>query len=144
MKVRSWAGASCLFLACLQHGASRDGEHGLEAPIALPALATPEPSALHPRAASRFRTPSLVGTGRRTTTTCYTATGHRTASGLWPREGMAANNTYPFGTRLRVEDVGVVTVQDRIGWGSELDLFMDSRAACIRFGRRQLRVMVLR
>lgn len=56
---------------------------------------------------------------------------------------MAASNRYPFGTRLRVEHVGVVTVQDRIGYGSDLDLFMDSRAACIMFGRRPLMVTVL-
>jgi 3D (Asp-Asp-Asp) domain-containing protein len=57
---------------------------------------------------------------------------------------MAASNQHPFGTRLRVQSVGVVTVQDRIGHGSDLDLFMDSRAACIRFGRRRLTVTVLR
>ena len=83
------------------------------------------------------------GVGTLTDTTCYTATGNRTASGLWPRVGMAASNRYPFGTRLRVERVGVVTVQDRIGHGSSLDLFFASRSACLRFGRQHLRVEVL-
>lgn len=83
------------------------------------------------------------GVGGLTDTTCYTETGSRTASGLWPEPGMAASNRYPFGTRLRVESVGVVVVQDRIGAHSSLDLFFASRAECLRFGRQQLRVEVL-
>lgn len=100
----------------------------------------------HPRptAASRSRTAAgRSGTGRPLDVTCYVATGQRTASGLWPRPGMAASNRWPFGTRLRIEHVGAVVVQDRIGHGSDLDLFMTSRAACVRFGRQQLHVEVL-
>jgi len=100
------------------------------------------------REASRSRhpdhSPAVGGTGTLTDTTCYVWSGHRTASGLWPKPGMAANNAYPFGTRLNVEGVGVVTVQDRIGHGSDLDLFFPSLPACLRFGRQQLRVRVLR
>jgi 3D (Asp-Asp-Asp) domain-containing protein len=57
---------------------------------------------------------------------------------------MAASNTHPFGTRLLVEGVGEVTVEDRIGWGSDLDLFGPSEAFCRQFGRRHLRVEVIR
>jgi 3D (Asp-Asp-Asp) domain-containing protein len=57
---------------------------------------------------------------------------------------MAASNTYPFGTRLHVEHVGIVTVEDRIGHGTALDLFGPSEAYCRRFGRQQLRVEVVR
>lgn len=115
---------------------------------------TPRPS---PSRVSRSRAlltedaaPSPAGTvswgreQRTFDTTCYVASGNRTASGLWPRVGMAASNRWPFGTRLRVQRVGVVTVQDRIGSGSELDLFFASRAACIKFGRQRLLVEVLR
>lgn len=107
---------------------------------------TPAPSEdpiphVSPSAASRSRT---APQGRLLSVTCYTATGHRTASGLWPREGMAASNAYPFGTKLMVEKVGVVVVQDRIGWGSDLDLYRDSRASCVTFGRRSLHVAVAR
>jgi len=56
---------------------------------------------------------------------------------------MAAGNRWPLGTRLRVEGIGVVVVQDRIGHGSQLDLFMTSEAACRRFGRQRLAVEVL-
>jgi 3D (Asp-Asp-Asp) domain-containing protein len=76
--------------------------------------------------------------------TCYVATGHLTASGKRPRVGMAAGNRWPFGTLLRVEHVGVVRVEDRIGHSSDLDLFYADRAACLRFGRQQLRVEVIR
>jgi 3D (Asp-Asp-Asp) domain-containing protein len=55
---------------------------------------------------------------------------------------MAASNHYRFGTRLRVEGVGVVTVEDRIGYGSDLDLFGPSESFCRQFGRRLLRVEV--
>lgn len=78
-----------------------------------------------------------------TDTTCYVATGHRTASGTWPKVGDAASNRYPFGTRLNVQNIGTVVVRDRIGHGSSLDLFFASRAACLRFGRQPLRVQVL-
>jgi 3D (Asp-Asp-Asp) domain-containing protein len=57
---------------------------------------------------------------------------------------MAASNTYAFGTRLLVEGVGVVTVEDRIGWGTDLDLYGPSEAFCRRFGRKHLHVRVVR
>jgi 3D (Asp-Asp-Asp) domain-containing protein len=54
-----------------------------------------------------------------------------------------AAGPWAFGTRLEVEGVGVVTVQDRYGWGTQLDLFGSSEAFCRRFGRRHLSVTVL-
>lgn len=107
---------------------------GAPAPVPRPTHASRSRTATLPRSSPR---------GSRLSVTCYVATGHRTASGSWPRPGMAAGNRWPFGTRLRVEHIGVVTITDRIGWGSQLDLFMTSRAACVRFGRHRLRVAVL-
>lgn len=79
-------------------------------------------------------------------TTAYCATGNRTASGVWPQIGMAASNLFRFGQRLRVPGIGVVTVTDRVGFGSELDLYMGD-AGCeqraLTFGRRSLLVEVL-
>ncbi len=80
----------------------------------------------------------------RLSVTAYCWTGHRTASGVWPRPGMAAGNRWHFGTRLYVEGVGIVTVTDRYGWGTQLDLFKASCAEARRFGRRNLRVSVIR
>lgn len=108
---------------------------GVPAPVPHPRPRTPL------REASQSRYSS--GTGSLTDVTCYVWTGHRTASGVWPRVGMAAGNRWPFGTRLRVQRVGIVTITDRIGHSSELDLFFTSLSACLRFGRQQLRVQVL-
>lgn len=95
-----------------------------------------------PRTASR-----RVPTGSRLSVTAYCWTGNRTASGAWPQIGMAAGNRWPFGTRLRVEGWGVVTITDRIGHGSELDIYMGRegcRSRALAFGRRSLRVEVVR
>jgi 3D (Asp-Asp-Asp) domain-containing protein len=96
--------------------------------------------------AGRAATPQR---SRRWSVTAYCATGHRTASGVWPRIGMAAtlDRSIPFGTRLSVPGIGVVTVTDRIGHGSDLDLYLGSGAACEHaareWGRRHLTVEVV-
>jgi 3D (Asp-Asp-Asp) domain-containing protein len=80
-------------------------------------------------------------------TTAYCETGSRTASGVWPRPGMAASNLFAFGTVLHVPGVGRVVVTDRIGWGSELDIYMGGPGCerrALLFGRRQLLVGVVR
>ena len=112
------------------------------------------PRRVAPERASRsrptFPTPVLqpAPTGSRVTgtlldVTAYCWTGSRTASGLWPEVGMAAG-PWPFGTRLRVEGVGVVTVEDRYGHSTQLDIFVGSCAEARVFGRRSLRVEVQR
>lgn len=105
----------------------------------------PAPAPL-PRASRSSRRAPQMRVKNRTTleVTAYCHTGNRTASGVWPREGMAASNAHPFGARLGVPGWGVVTITDRIGWGSQLDLFMTSRAACLQFGRRLLHVREIR
>lgn len=95
-----------------------------------------------PRPAASSASRSRSGSVRRLEVTCYLATGHRTASGVWPREGMAASNLFRFGTRVVVPGLGEVVVTDRVGWGSDLDVFMDSRSRCLSFGRRRLEVVV--
>lgn len=119
------------------------------APVRLAPRPTAAPSS-SPRASRQrhhhhHRPPST--SSRRLEVTAYCWTGNRTASGAWPRVGMAAGNRWPFGTRLNVETVGVVTITDRIGHGSELDIYL-GRDGCERraraFGRRHLRVEVLR
>lgn len=142
-----------LLVALLLASCATPSQHQPRAAVWTPVTTAPRPE---PSRASRDRAPLLVWTAaspaaaahlgqeRRTlSTTCYVATGSRTASGLWPKPGMAAGNRWPLGTRLRVEGIGVVVVQDRIGHGSQLDLFMTSEAACRRFGRQRLAVEVL-
>lgn len=90
------------------------------------------------------RPPGVLRAGQLLDVTAYCWTGSRTASGQWPRVGIAAGNIWPIGTVLDVQGVGQVVIEDRIGHGSQLDIHMgrdgcDARAD--QFGRRQLRVM---
>jgi 3D (Asp-Asp-Asp) domain-containing protein len=70
------------------------------------------------------------------------ANGHRT------HVGAVAGNRWPLGTHLRVSDSpfgpGVFVVEDRIGWGSELDFSMPGDCAgANRWGRRRVSVAVV-
>lgn len=62
--------------------------------------------------------------------------------------GAVAANRWPLGTRLRVAPSpvgGIVTVEDRIGYGSELDFAMPGDCAAARaWGRRAVTVEVVR
>lgn len=62
------------------------------------------------------------------------------ADGRLTHVGAAASNDWPFGTLLEVVGYGEVTVEDRIGSGSQLDIWMPSCAAAREFGRRWLEV----
>jgi 3D (Asp-Asp-Asp) domain-containing protein len=75
--------------------------------------------------------------------TCHTGSG-RTASGRTDGPGLAAvdPDVLPFGTRVRVDKVGVITAADSGSslTGSSLDVWAPSEAACAAFGRQQLQV----
>lgn len=75
--------------------------------------------------------------------TAYAHTGYRTSSGKWPAAGMCASNLFPMGTRLLVENLGVFVVEDHVGGGTDVDIYLGTRKAAIRFGRKHLRVKVL-
>lgn len=74
----------------------------------------------------------------------YCPTGNRTASGKWPQRGMVAtiSRSIPFGTHVYIEGIGEFDVQDRIGHGSEFDIFTPSCAEARRFGRQHHRVTI--
>lgn len=74
--------------------------------------------------------------------TMYCPTGNRTASDKWPRRGMVAtiSRSIPFGTRVLIDGLGTFTVEDRIGHGSEFDIFTPSCDEADRFGRQHRRV----
>lgn len=63
--------------------------------------------------------------------------------------GIAAHNGLPFGTRLKVEGFGdmVWYVKDRIGYGTELDLYWGSDVEayqdCKKWGTKNLEVLIL-
>lgn len=75
--------------------------------------------------------------------TAYTHTGNNMANGEKPYEGAVACNLVPLGTKLYIEGYGYFVVKDRIGHGSQLDIFMDTYDECIQFGRRTLKVYVV-
>lgn len=74
-------------------------------------------------------------------TTAYTHTGSRTATGTWPKIGTVAvnPNQIPYGTKLYIEGYGYATAEDTGGFISsskvKIDLFMNSEAECIVYGR---------
>lgn len=61
--------------------------------------------------------------------------------------GAAAGNEWPFGTRMRILTgrlAGtVVTIADRIGWGSQLDIFSPSCAWSWWYGRERVSVEII-
>lgn len=73
--------------------------------------------------------------------TAYCYTGSRTASGVWPARGQVATLApIPFGTHLRLRGLGIYEVTDRIGWGSDVDIYFPSCVDARNFGRRHLTV----
>lgn len=79
--------------------------------------------------------------------TAYTHTGNPTASGVWPRVGVAAvdTNVIPMGTRLYVEGYGYATALDRGGAikGQRIDLFMDSESQALQWGAQKVKVYIV-
>lgn len=72
----------------------------------------------------------------------------RTASGLRAQYGVVAVDpkVIPLGTRVYVEGYGYAIAADTGGAikGNRIDLCVPSRAAAMRFGRREVRVHILR
>lgn len=71
----------------------------------------------------------------------------KTASGKKPIEGItcAASRRFPFGTRLKIEGVGVRVVQDRLArrFDSRVDIFFNDHKKALVFGKQRLNVWVL-
>ncbi len=74
----------------------------------------------------------------------YCHTGNPTASGMWPRPGIAAADHLPFGSRVTLPDGRILTITDRFGvnYTDRLDVFMGSEAECWEFGRQWLKCKV--
>lgn len=85
--------------------------------------------------------PSEVSKVVKAETTAYTHTGNRTATGTWPKIGTVAVNPkqIPYGTKLYIEGYGYARAEDTGGFISntrvKIDLFMNSEAECIIYGR---------
>lgn len=85
--------------------------------------------------------PAAGHPGTRTvTTTAYCLSG-RMADGTFTRPRSAASNTLRLGTRITLTRPGPgglrrYVIRDRIGHGTELDLWTGSCATALQFGRR--------
>lgn len=78
---------------------------------------------------------------RRVTSTAYCLTG-TTANGGRGHAGSVAMNGVPFGSRWRVVETGqVYVVNDRIGHGSQFDIWMGSCSAARSYGRRTIHIV---
>jgi 3D (Asp-Asp-Asp) domain-containing protein len=75
--------------------------------------------------------------------TCYAQSG-TTASGEQTRPGIVAvlPGFLPLGARIKLDRPAfgrrLYRVEDHIGYGSELDIYNESEAACIDYGRREI------
>ncbi|QNB48266.1 DUF348 domain-containing protein [Thermanaerosceptrum fracticalcis] len=83
---------------------------------------------------------NMVATG-------YTHTGNRTYTDIWPSVGVVAvdPDVIPLGTRLYIEGYGYATALD-IGnaiKGNRIDLFFETKAQALKWGRRTVQVFVL-
>ena len=71
-----------------------------------------------------------------------------TASGAKATEGVtcAASRNIPFGTKLNIEGVGVRVVQDRLApkYDGRIDIFFNSHKDALKFGKKRLKVKILR
>lgn len=84
------------------------------------------------------------------TATAYTATGHLTASGTVPHDGVVAADpsVLPLGSRIRVHSAGQsreYVVRDTGGKirGRRIDIYMPARQQAKRFGKRSVKVEVI-
>lgn len=78
----------------------------------------------------------------------YTYTGYRTATGHNPEVGMVAvdPSVIPLGTNLYIEGYGYANAADTGGAikGDKVDLFMEEYSQCMGWGRRTVKVYILR
>lgn len=72
------------------------------------------------------------------------------ADGTYTRPRSVAMNTLPLGSKIKLisprsfNGYRIFYVRDRIGWGSSLDFWSPSCAKSRQWGRRNVKIMVLR
>jgi len=72
-----------------------------------------------------------------------------TAAGTWVREGIVANNKYPFGTEIRIPEIygeKVFVVEDRMSWKKgkyHIDIWFPSYWEALNFGTKRTYIEIL-
>lgn len=54
------------------------------------------------------------------------------------------DRSIPFGTHITVPGLGTYVVEDRVGWGTDFDVWTPSCATADRWGRQHLEVHIAR
>lgn len=77
--------------------------------------------------------------------TAYTHTGRKTSTGVWPEVGTVAvdPDVIPYGTRLYIPGYGFGVAQDTGVSGNHIDVFFDTEAECIKYGRKRDRTIYI-
>lgn len=82
------------------------------------------------------------------TATAYTHTGNMTATDIWPAPGIVAVDpkVIPLKTRLYIEGYGYATAMDTGGAikGNRIDLFFNTKAEALKWGRKSVKVFILK
>lgn len=84
------------------------------------------------------------------TVTAYCSTGHTCANGHYPsqqKHTIAARREWPLGTRVRIEGLpGTYVVEDRLAkrYDDRIDIFLDSKHDCLKWGKQQRKVTIVR
>ena len=82
------------------------------------------------------------------TVCCGKWSGGPTASGKMPVAGVtiAGPRSIPFGTRVWIEGVGERVVQDRLArkYDSRFDVYFADHTEALRFGKRTLKVRIIK
>jgi 3D (Asp-Asp-Asp) domain-containing protein len=80
--------------------------------------------------------------------TAYTHTGNPTFTGVYPRIGTIAVDpkVIPLGSRMWVEGYGYGIAEDTGGSikGNRIDVFMNTKDECLNWGRKRVRVFLLK
>lgn len=80
--------------------------------------------------------------------TAYTYTGNRTCSGAFPFPGTVAadHSILPIGSIIYVENYGYAVVLDSgsLITGKRIDVFFETENACILWGKRTVKIKILR
>ncbi len=72
-----------------------------------------------------------------------------TAAGTWVREGIVANNKYPFGTEIRIPEIygeKIFVVEDRMSWKKgeyHIDIWFPSYWEALNFGAKRTYIEIL-
>ncbi len=77
--------------------------------------------------------------------TAYTHTGRKTSTGVWPQVGTVAvdKSVIPYGTKLYIPGYGFGVAQDTGVSGNHIDVFFDTEAECVKYGRKRDRTIYI-